>query len=628
MAHHTPKQVGWGPEVALLSLIALTALAQDDARGFDAHGFTLVAHDADIRDGLVLQRPGDLVQGTFFAGGVVEFAKAPLVLEDPATGEREAVLDNVLAANLSVGGAVHERLRFDLTLPLFLSSTGPTGGQGLGFGDMRLSAMGAALRPSDNGGWGLALVPWLDVPTGVDREFLGQRAVAGGFVVATTREWDRFTATTNLGTRFNPRIDQRNLSNADALVAGIGGVYSLSPQTGVGLELRGDVALAKPGVVGTGSPWEGVASVRHVRDSGGFLSGGVSTALSPGAGAATFRIFVGGGFGGSAQLGPRDRDLDGIVNREDACPDDPETANDYLDGDGCPDALPRLVATATAEGVAVPGAAVRVLVDGDFLYDDVASEPVTVDVRPGTVQIDATKGTCLAGSKTVEVSEDLSVDVPMVPVKDALLQITVHDPGGWAVAGSRVTLTPSEESCGADPVELDSTGAATIYVGPTTWSIEVEAEGYSSFSTGVMMVSGGDERVEVMLVPVQELEKVRVEAGGIVLLEQVHFDSGRATLRGGSEAVLDEVVLALKSTTARGSVEVQGHTDNVGTEQTNLALSQARADAVVRYLVEHGIPASRLVARGYGEAQPTTTNRTRDGRQANRRVEFVFVKAE
>ena len=73
-------------------------------------------------------------------------------------------------------------------------------------------------------------------------------------------------------------------------------------------------------------------------------------------------------------------------------------------------------------------------------------------------------------------------------------------------------------------------------------------------------------------------------------------------------------------------IEVGGHTDNLGSEDANLRLSQARANAVVEYLKLAGIEEARLQAKGYGESTPIADNSTNDGRKANRRTEFVIVE--
>ena len=70
-------------------------------------------------------------------------------------------------------------------------------------------------------------------------------------------------------------------------------------------------------------------------------------------------------------------------------------------------------------------------------------------------------------------------------------------------------------------------------------------------------------------------------------------------------------------------LEVGGHTDNVGTAESNLSLSDARAKSVMKYLSDKGIVASRLTAKGYGQMSPVADNRGEDGRAKNRRVELT-----
>ncbi len=72
-------------------------------------------------------------------------------------------------------------------------------------------------------------------------------------------------------------------------------------------------------------------------------------------------------------------------------------------------------------------------------------------------------------------------------------------------------------------------------------------------------------------------------------------------------------------------IEIAGHTDSVGSEMYNLRLSEARANAVRDYLIQHGISPDRLIAKGYGESRPIAPNTTREGRAKNRRVEFTVI---
>jgi len=72
-------------------------------------------------------------------------------------------------------------------------------------------------------------------------------------------------------------------------------------------------------------------------------------------------------------------------------------------------------------------------------------------------------------------------------------------------------------------------------------------------------------------------------------------------------------------------LRIEGHTDNAGSSATNLKLSQDRANAVMQWLIEHGVPADKLEAIGYGDSKPVAPNLTSRGRALNRRVEFDIL---
>ena len=107
-------------------------------------------------------------------------------------------------------------------------------------------------------------------------------------------------------------------------------------------------------------------------------------------------------------------------------------------------------------------------------------------------------------------------------------------------------------------------------------------------------------------------------------IEGVQFLPNKAELLPSSSAILDQAVAALQEVpTVR--LEVQGHTDNVGNPNDNLALSQLRADAVKTYLIGKGIDPARLQAVGYGSTRPIADNNLPAGRAQNRRVEFKLL---
>jgi outer membrane protein OmpA-like peptidoglycan-associated protein len=117
-------------------------------------------------------------------------------------------------------------------------------------------------------------------------------------------------------------------------------------------------------------------------------------------------------------------------------------------------------------------------------------------------------------------------------------------------------------------------------------------------------------------------KKVVVGKDRLELKEKLFFDLDRSTLKAASFPVLDDVVLALKDNKSF-LVQVEGHTDSSGSVAHNQTLSEQRAATVLEYLVAHGVPKDRLVSKGFASSVPIDTNDTLNGRENNRRVEFV-----
>jgi outer membrane protein OmpA-like peptidoglycan-associated protein len=112
-------------------------------------------------------------------------------------------------------------------------------------------------------------------------------------------------------------------------------------------------------------------------------------------------------------------------------------------------------------------------------------------------------------------------------------------------------------------------------------------------------------------------------AQGHVVVGGLLFDTGKATLRSESQPQLDELAALLKSQ-PQWKVYIVGHTDNVGSLEANLALSQARAESVVAALQRQGIAPARVLARGVASLAPKASNADEAGRAKNRRVELVL----
>ncbi|HZP12586.1 MAG TPA: OmpA family protein [Nevskiaceae bacterium] len=130
----------------------------------------------------------------------------------------------------------------------------------------------------------------------------------------------------------------------------------------------------------------------------------------------------------------------------------------------------------------------------------------------------------------------------------------------------------------------------------------------------------GEKQAMQQAVKVNELVD-KINKDGFIAL-YINFDTAKATIKPDSNKQLDDVASALKSAPEL-KLEVAGHTDNVGDGDANQKLSEARAKSVMDALVNRGIAASRLTAKGYGASKPVADNRGEDGRAKNRRVELV-----
>jgi len=117
----------------------------------------------------------------------------------------------------------------------------------------------------------------------------------------------------------------------------------------------------------------------------------------------------------------------------------------------------------------------------------------------------------------------------------------------------------------------------------------------------------------------------RYKAGTTIILRNIFFDFDKATLRPESKTELERVYTILTEN-PRMKVRIAGHTDNIGSDEYNQRLSEARAKAVCEYLISRGISIDRLSYIGYGESRPIDTNETSEGRQNNRRVELEIIE--
>ncbi|RXK87419.1 flagellar motor protein MotB [Filimonas effusa] len=155
-------------------------------------------------------------------------------------------------------------------------------------------------------------------------------------------------------------------------------------------------------------------------------------------------------------------------------------------------------------------------------------------------------------------------------------------------------------------------------------------KGYYTTSQSMQLPDAADELDSLVSTPVC-MQKEVVVTENITVLRNVYYEFAKADIRPESFASLDDVVDFLKKNTDV-KAEIGGHTDNKGSDELNLRLSEARAVNVVNYLVSKGIEKNRLIAKGYGATQPIAPNVNEDGsdnpegREKNRRTEMKILK--
>jgi outer membrane protein OmpA-like peptidoglycan-associated protein len=142
-------------------------------------------------------------------------------------------------------------------------------------------------------------------------------------------------------------------------------------------------------------------------------------------------------------------------------------------------------------------------------------------------------------------------------------------------------------------------------------------------ASAIKEASDAKARAESLEQELEDLEARHTDRGLVVTLGDLLFDVDGTDLQPGGLAEVRRVADTLVDFPDR-KVTIEGHTDNTGPETYNLKLSQDRAEAVKRALIDAGVPENQIASRGYGESYPVVTNDTQAGRQQNRRVELII----
>lgn len=245
-------------------------------------------------------------------------------------------------------------------------------------------------------------------------------------------------------------------------------------------------------------------------------------------------------------------------------------------------------------------------------------EPETeVSMRISHPDYESTSMSKQVGESDAEFSVELKPKPRMAVVKGR-----VTDPDGEPVEGAKVKYTgPSTGS-----VTTDAAGQFTTEVEAGDYTVAVTAEDYQTAGKDIAPEVDATVQMEISLREKPDENLVQVEEEKINIEQKISFESGSATIKEESYAILNQVAATLFENPEIVEIEVQGHTDDVGEKEMNMELSQNRAESVKQYLMEQGVSAERLEAEGYGPTRPRVPNISAENRRLNRRVEFKIVE--
>lgn len=653
--------------VSLLTTASSTVFAQD----------TTV--DPQIFKPAVLQRSNGVRlwssrvngDGSFEFGALADYADDPFVLYD-AGGERlGSIIGKQATINIMGGYSFLDIMEIGVAVPLIAFQDGDEDEdlirQGLdasdvsfGLGDIRLAPKIQFFNThtdKDPGGGSMGLVVDIHFPTGDTDTFQG-----GGFRLTPTLLFDAVAEPGhyfmfNFGYNFKTEsAEVGELTADDTFEWGIGADFKAHETFHIIPEVHGNVNILADKIGPQEAPVEADLSFRIIPVNQLHITVGGGAGLFQGLGAPDFRAIFGIGY---TRPRDQDRDLDGIPNEPDQCPDDPEDKDDFEDEDGCPDPdndKDKILDTndecpvdpEDRDGFEDENGCPDPDNDNDGIMDpqdQCPMDPEDVDQfedEDGCPDPDNDKdGIADTADKCPNDPEDKDEfedeDGCPDPDNDQDKILDVND----KCPNSPEDMNGVQDDDGCPEIDTDSDGLLDpVDKCPTepedTDQFEDE-DGCPDPDNDKDKILDADDKcpLEPEVYNGNEDEDgcpdealIVVTCDKIEIREKVFFETGSDVIKSRSFKLLGQIANVLDTRKDIKRIRIEGHTDDRGSDRYNMKLSDRRAASVREFLIQEGVAPSRLQSQGFGETQPIASNKRRDGRAENRRVEFKILEQE
>jgi OmpA-OmpF porin, OOP family len=560
--------------LAFLALLPSTARAQ--SVGFAINRFDPAERGSDWFAADSLDMRG---HGRVMLGATGDFSEKPLVLYDRDGDEQKAIIKHQLFVHVGGSVVLWERLRLGVDLPILAYQAGQRGtvqgtrfeaADGAAVGDVRLAAdvrlLGSYRSPFSLSG-GAAVF----APTGKQDAFAGDGKVRVLPRLLLAGDIGNLAYAAKLGVLYRANDTGFNGSSkgTEAVVAAAIGYRSDDGKLVLGPEFFGSTVVTSGDALFAKreTPFELLFGAHYKVTDDVRVGAGVGPGLTRGLGAPQVRGLLSLEWAPEPKqeplvlrpVPPSDRDKDGVLDVDDACPDEPGVKSEDPKKNGCP----------------LPGDRDK---DGIFDVDDACPD------EPGIKDDDPEKNGCPprdADKDGIFDAQDACVNDPGIRTTDPLTN-GCPPPKDTDKDG----IIDPEDACPAAPGPRDP---------------DPKKNGCPA---------------------------ARVEQGQIKILERVEFENNSAKLRPESDRILNAVLTVMKEHPEFTKLGVEGHTDNRGAAGHNLDLSRRRAASVMKWLVDHGVTATRLSSKGLGMTKPIDSNDSDAGRQNNRRVEFHILEKD